>query len=145
MTARLPIPGSDNNNWGTVLNDYLQQALASDGKLVTAATNPYTASANTNLATGSVPGLVQLATDLGGTASAPQVVATHLASALPVAQGGTGLGSLTSGSVIIGNGATAPTFVAPGTTGNVLTSSGGAWVSQAASSGGGRTFAYFAS
>ena len=72
--ARLPIPGSDANNWGTVLNDYLQQSLNSDGTLVTTSTNTYTGSANTNLASGSQPGLVQLANDLGNTAASPKVV-----------------------------------------------------------------------
>ncbi len=72
--ANLPTVGGDANNWGTILNDYLQQALASDGKLVTSATNSYTGLTNTNLATGSQPGLVQLATDLGNTAASPKVV-----------------------------------------------------------------------
>jgi len=31
--ARLPIPGSDNNTWGTVLNDFLSQAHDSAGNL----------------------------------------------------------------------------------------------------------------
>jgi len=31
--ARLPIPGSDNGSWGTVLNDYLAQSHKSDGTL----------------------------------------------------------------------------------------------------------------
>jgi hypothetical protein len=35
-------------------------------------------------------GVVRLAGDLGGTSASPQVVATHLAAPLPVAQGGTG-------------------------------------------------------
>jgi len=74
MTARLPSVGGDANNWGNVLNDYLQQSLASDGKLVTSATNSYTGLTNTNLATGSQPGLVQLAGDLGNTYSSPQVI-----------------------------------------------------------------------
>jgi hypothetical protein len=73
MTARLPSPGSDSNNWGTLLNDYLQQSLAADGTLVTASTNPYTATANTNLATTLKPGLVKLANDLGGTSLLPTV------------------------------------------------------------------------
>ncbi len=72
--ARLPTPGGDNNNWGTVLNDYLQQSLDSSGLLVTAATNPYTTNPNTNLASGSQPGLVQLAGDIGNTATSPTVV-----------------------------------------------------------------------
>ena len=71
MAARLPTPGADNNDWGTVLNDYLQQALASDGTLVTATTNPYTGNPNTNLASGSTPGLIKLAGDLTGTAASP--------------------------------------------------------------------------
>lgn len=54
---------------------------------------------------------------------------------LPVANGGTGLGTLTSGSVIVGAGTSTPTFVAPGTTGNVLTNVGGVWASQAPASG----------
>lgn|GEM_PF-1588343 len=41
-------------------------------------------------ATGSTKGKVQLSGDLSGTADTPQVVATHLSSALPVNQGGTG-------------------------------------------------------
>lgn len=69
--ARLPTVGGDNNNWGTVLNDYLQQSLNSNGTLVTAATNPYTGLANTNLASATQPGLVQLAGDLTGTAASP--------------------------------------------------------------------------
>jgi len=41
-------------------------------------------------ATSSTKGVVELTGDLGGTAASPQVVATHLAAALPVNQGGTG-------------------------------------------------------
>ncbi len=41
-------------------------------------------------ATASQLGVIELNTDLGGTAAAPQVVATHLASPLPLLQGGTG-------------------------------------------------------
>jgi hypothetical protein len=35
--ARLPIPGSDNGTWGDILNDFLTQALNSDGSLKTVA------------------------------------------------------------------------------------------------------------
>jgi hypothetical protein len=48
---------------------------------------------------------------------------------LGVAGGGTGLSTLTANNVILGNGASSPTFVAPGTTGNVLTSNGTTWTS----------------
>ena len=48
---------------------------------------------------------------------------------LGVSGGGTGLSTLTANNVILGNGASNPTFVAPGTTGNVLTSNGTTWTS----------------
>lgn len=51
-----------------------------------------------------------------------------------ITDGGTGLSSLTANNVIIGNGTSAPQFVAPGTSGNVLTSNGTTWISSAAAS-----------
>lgn len=51
-----------------------------------------------------------------------------------VAGGGTGLASLTLNNVILGNGTSSPTFVAPGTAGNVLTSDGTTWISSPPSS-----------
>lgn len=71
--ARLPTPSGDANNWGTLLNEYLQQSLASDGTLVTGSTNSFTGFANTNLASGVKPGLIQLAGDLGSSAASPKV------------------------------------------------------------------------
>ena len=69
---------------------------------------------------------------------------THLSSLtlgtdLAVADGGTGSSSLTAENVILGNGTNAVKFVAPGNSGNVLTSNGTSWVSQE-SSGGVTTF-----
>ena len=55
---------------------------------------------------------------------------------LGVQGGGTGTTSLTSGAVLIGAGTSAVTSVSPSTAGNVLTSNGSAWVSQAPSGGG---------
>jgi hypothetical protein len=86
----LPTPGSNANNWGTMLNDYLQQSLAADGTLVTGATNTWTTAANTNLATGTRPGLVQLTGDLVGTYDSPALASVITAgsigssSAIPV-------------------------------------------------------------
>lgn len=54
----------------------------------------------------------------------------------PVVYGGTGLATLTANNVILGNGTSTPTFVAPSTLGNVLTSNGTTWVSQAPTSSG---------
>jgi hypothetical protein len=59
-----------------------------------------------------------------------------LGAALPVASGGTSLTTLTANNVILGNGTSAPSFVAPSTTGNVLTSNGSTWTSAAAAAGG---------
>ena len=54
---------------------------------------------------------------------------SNVSGVLPVNNGGTGATSLNANAVVIGNGVSAPTFVAPGTSGNVLTSNGTAWVS----------------
>jgi hypothetical protein len=51
---------------------------------------------------------------------------------LAVANGGTGATTLTANNVILGNGTSAVQFVAPGTSGNVLTSNGTTWTSAAA-------------
>jgi len=61
---------------------------------------------------------------------------TYSGTALPVANGGTSLTTLTANNVILGNGTSAPTFVAPSTSGNVLTSNGTTWASTAAAAGG---------
>lgn len=56
-------------------------------------------------------------------------LSTGVTGTLPVANGGTGQLSLTSGSVLVGNGTSAVSLVAPGTAGNVLTSNGTTWTS----------------
>lgn len=65
--------------------------------------------------------------------------AVALAGTLAVGSGGTGLGTLTANNVILGNGASAPTFVAPSTSGNLLTSNGTIWTSATPAVGGGLT------
>jgi microcystin-dependent protein len=62
-----------------------------------------------------VAGLVNLTTNVTGT--------------LPVANGGTSSATLTLNNVLLGNGTSALQAVAPGTSGNVLTSNGTTWVS----------------
>ena len=57
------------------------------------------------------------------------------AGTLPVAAGGTGATTLTANNVVLGNGTSAPLFVAPGTNGNVLTSNGTTWTSVAGAAG----------
>lgn len=58
-----------------------------------------------------------------------------LTNALAVSSGGTGRANLTANSVILGNNTSAVNFVAPGASGNVLTSNGTTWVSQAQTAG----------
>lgn len=62
--------------------------------------------------------------------------ATGLTGILPVANGGTGLATLTAKGVLLGNGTGAVLAVAPGTTGNVLVSDGTTWTSGPAVGGG---------
>jgi hypothetical protein len=50
---------------------------------------------------------------------------------LAVARGGTGATTLTANNVILGNGTSAVQVVAPGTSGNILTSNGTTWTSAA--------------
>jgi len=54
---------------------------------------------------------------------------------LPVASGGTGVATLSANGVLIGNGTSAVSTVAPGTSGNLLTSNGTTWTSAAAAPG----------
>ena len=66
--ARLPVPGSDENTWGNVLNDFLAQSHNADGSLKDAAVQDALADA-----TAASKGIVQLAGALGGTAASPTV------------------------------------------------------------------------
>lgn len=61
---------------------------------------------------------------------------TGLTTALTVAQGGTGATSLAANNVLLGNNTSAVQEVAPGTSGNVLTSNGTTWTSAALPAGG---------
>ena len=57
---------------------------------------------------------------------------TDITGVTPVANGGTGASTLTANNVVVGNGTSAVNFVAPGSSGNVLTSNGTTWTSAAA-------------
>jgi hypothetical protein len=85
-------------------------------------------------------GIGPTATVSYGTAGQPfissGVSAAPVYGTLGVVGGGTGLVTIPSGNVILGNGTSAVSVVAPGTAGNVLTSIGGVWTSNAAVSGG---------
>ena len=66
----------------------------------------------------------------GLTPSTATTGAVTLAGTLGVANGGTGAATLAANNVLLGNGTSALQVVAPGTTGNVLTSNGTTWTSS---------------
>jgi len=93
--------------------------------------------------TGSVQGLTLSGTvtssgnlTLGGSLSDVNLT-SQVTGTLPVSSGGTGSTSLTANNVILGNGTSAVQAVAPGTSGNILTSNGSTWQSTAPAGGGG--------
>lgn len=90
-----------------------------------------TQTANTTLT--AEQALAALATGYMKSAITTGVVTTQ-AVPIPVADGGTGATTLTANNVLLGNTASAVQFVAPGTSGNVLTSNGTTWASAAATS-----------
>jgi hypothetical protein len=94
-------------------------------------------SGGSTLASASISGALTTATANITTATigAIQGTSATLTNALSIASGGTALTTLTAENVILGNGTSAPKFVAPGTTGNVLTSNGTTWTSAAAATG----------
>ena len=82
------------------------------------------------LSTG-VTGTLPIANGGTGTASTTFTnLTTNVTGTLPVANGGTGAATLTVNNVVLGNGTSAVQFVAPGTSGNVLTSTGSTWTSS---------------
>jgi hypothetical protein len=82
------------------------------------------------------------ATALSGTLAGSNVSgnisgnAANVTGTVAVANGGTGATSLTANNVLLGNGTSALQVVAPGTSGNLLTSNGTTWVSSTPPSGG---------
>ncbi|HSW99666.1 MAG TPA: hypothetical protein VLH38_01375 [Patescibacteria group bacterium] len=92
---RLPVPGSDNNTWGAVLNEYLSQALDSSGNLKAGSVGP------AQIVDGTIPQakIQNLSTDLAGKlSSAARGAANGVASLdsgtqVPVLQLPTGVGA----------------------------------------------------
>jgi hypothetical protein len=109
---------------GTVNGITLTGTVTSSGNLTLGGTL-----SNVNL-TSQVTGTLPIANGGTGTTSTTFVnLATNVTGTLPVANGGTGATTLAANNVILGNGTSAVQFVAPGSSGNVLTSNGTTWQS----------------
>ena len=134
VTGTLPIA---NGGTGSASTTFVNAATNVTGTLPIA--NGGTGSASTtfvNAAT-NVTGTLPIANGGTGSTSTTFVnAATNVTGTLPVANGGTGAATLTSNNVLLGAGTSAVTFVAPGSSGNVLTSDGSTWTSAAAGGGG---------
>lgn len=121
------------SSWGatTVVKpiDTIKNTTGGSSLSVPSVGTTFDTDSNTNTLTNkSISGSTNTLTNISLTASVTGI--------LPVANGGTGASSLTANNVILGNGTSAVTFVAPGTSGNVLTSNGTTWTSAAATGGG---------
>lgn len=112
----------------TVFSSYPAEKVISDGYGLLPVANGGTGA--TTL-TGVVKGSGTSAFTAGTVALGSEVSGT-----LPVANGGTGATTLTANNVLLGNGTSAVQVVAPGTTGNVLTSNGTTWASTAPAASG---------
>ena len=126
FTASATIPASDisGNISGNAANVTGTVAVANGGTGATTLTG-YVKGSGTSAFTASatIPG-----SDISGNISGS---AANVTGTVAVANGGTGATTLTANSVLLGNGTSALQTVAPGTSGNVLTSNGTTWSSTA--------------
>lgn len=104
--------------------------------VVTSNTNDLTLSLPQSIATSSSPTFAGLTlTSFSGAVFATAGVLSSEVN-LDVTRGGTGLGTLTANNLIIGAGTSDVTFIAPGTSGNILQSNGSVWASNSLSTAG---------
>ena len=116
---------------GTVNGITLTGTVTSSGNLTLGGTL-----ANVDL-TSQVTGTLPIANGGTGTTSTTFAnLTTNVTGTLPVANGGTGATTITANSVVLGNGTSAVQTVAPGTSGNILTSNGTTWQSTAPAASG---------
>jgi hypothetical protein len=134
-----------NVSWSTNTFDYAGSITSATWNGATVAVNRGGTGVTTSTGTGSVvlstsPTLVTpiLGTPTSGTLTNATglPLTTGVTGTLGVANGGTGATTLTANNVLLGNGTSAVQVVAPGTTGNVLTSNGTTWSSTAPAASG---------
>jgi hypothetical protein len=135
LTNALPIAqgGTGNTTASTAINALMPSQTSNSGKYLTT-DGVSVAWGTVTPGTGTVTS-VGLTSNLSGiTVSGSPVTSSgsiSLSGTLNVANGGTGVASLSTGAVLVGNGTSAVSSVAPSSSGNVLTSNGSSWSSSA--------------
>lgn len=138
-TTYYAIVGQGSSEWEIGLGTYTSSGttLSRDTVLSSSAGAP----TKTNFSSGTKDVFVTYPADRSVFSDGTNIVPETAAILLP-SSGGTGQSSLTANNVLLGNGTSAVQFVAPGTSGNVLTSNGTTWTSSAGTPAG--TVIYYA-
>jgi hypothetical protein len=123
-TGKTKVIYTDGGNAGAAVSDALTNVNLGPSGTVTSVGGTGTVNGISLSGTVTSSGNLTLGGALSGVNLASQVTGT-----LPVANGGTGATSMTANNVILGNGTSAVQVVAPGTSGNLLTSNGSTWSS----------------
>jgi hypothetical protein len=140
-TTYYAIVGQGSSEWEIGLGTYTSSGttLSRDTVLSSSAGAP----TKTNFSSGTKDVFVTYPADRSVFSDGTNIVPETAAILLP-SSGGTGQSSLTANNVILGNGTSAVQFVAPGTSGNVLTSNGTTWQSTAPAGTPAGTVIYYA-
>jgi hypothetical protein len=135
LGSALPIAqgGTGQTTASTAINALMPSQTSNSGRYLT--TNGVSVSWGTVTPGSGTVTSVGLSSSLSGiTVTGSPVTSTGtlgLTGTLNVASGGTGQASLSTGAVLVGNGTSAVSSIAPSSSGNVLTSNGSSWSSSA--------------
>lgn len=135
LTNALPIAqgGTGQTTASNAINALMPSQTSNSGKYLT--TNGVSVSWGTVTPGSGTVTSVALSSSLSGiTVTGSPITSTGtlgLTGTLNVANGGTGVATLSTGAVLVGNGTSAISSIAPGSNGQVLTSNGSSWSSSA--------------